>query len=89
MKMIQATSLNRSAVIPFQATNEPVPETTAGAYDAVRFNAMTHGILSRLVVLAHENGSDFDDLLSALIEEHRPAGRTERQIGRGSGRARV
>ncbi len=72
--------MNSSAVIPFQATNEPVPETTAGAYDAVRFNALKHGILSRLVVLAHENGNDFAELLAALIEEHKPAGMTERYL---------
>lgn len=57
MKMIQATSLNSSAVIPFQATNEPLPETTAGTYDAVRFNAMKHGILSRLALQEHEDGT--------------------------------
>lgn len=67
MKMIQATSLNSSAVIPFQATNEAVPATTIGTYDAVRYNAMKHGILSGLVVLAHEDGGDFADLLAALI----------------------
>lgn len=78
--MIQATSLNSSAVIPFQATNEAVPATTIGTYDAVRYNAMKHGILSGLVVLAHEDGGDFADLLAALIEEHKPAGMTERHL---------
>ena len=77
MKMIQATSLNSSAVLPFQATNEPVQATTTGTYDPVRYNAMKHGILSQLVVLAHENGADFTDLQAALIEEHKPAGMTE------------
>jgi hypothetical protein len=32
------------------------------------------------VVLAHEDGGDFADLLAALIEEHRPAGMTERHL---------
>lgn len=41
---------------------------------------MKHGILSRLVVLAHEDGGDFADLLAALIEEHKPAGMTERHL---------
>lgn len=41
---------------------------------------MKHGILSRLVVLAHEDHTEFDDLLAALIDEHRPAGMTERHL---------
>lgn len=55
-------------------------ESTAVSYQAVRFNAMKHGILSQLAVLAHEDRGDFDDLLAALIEEHRPAGITERHL---------
>jgi hypothetical protein len=54
------------------------------AYEAVRFNAMKHGILSELAVLAHEDHAEFDDLLAALIEEHRPAGMTERASDRGA-----
>lgn len=41
---------------------------------------MKHGILSRLVVLAHEDHAEYGDLLAALIEEHRPAGMTERHL---------
>ncbi len=71
-----------------EAINEVVPMTSeeasstarAGNYEPVRFNAMKHGILSRLVVLAHEDHSEFADLLAALIEEHRPAGMTERTL---------
>ena len=55
-------------------------DTPTASYDAVRFNAMKHGILSRLVVLAHEDHAEFADLLAALIEEHRPAGMTERHL---------
>jgi len=57
-----------------------VPVTRSGNYEPVRFNAMKHGILSRLVVLAHEDHAVFDDLLDALIAEHRPAGVTERHL---------
>jgi len=46
-------------------------------YGAVGYNAMKHGILSRLVVLSHENGEEFADLMAALIEKHQPAGMTE------------
>ena len=57
------------------------PEAVAsGSYEAVRFNAMKHGILSKLAVLAHEDHAEFDDLLAALIDEHRPAGMTERHL---------
>jgi hypothetical protein len=37
---------------------------------------MTHGILSKLTVLAHEDQAAFDALLAALIEEHLPSGMT-------------
>jgi hypothetical protein len=55
-------------------------ERKAGNYEAVRFNAMKHGILSRLAVLAHEDHAEFADLLAALIDEHRPGGMTERHL---------
>lgn len=58
----------------------PENETPPASYEAVRFNAMKHGILSKLVVLAHEDHAEFDDLLAALINEHRPAGITERHL---------
>lgn len=61
----------------------PLPATsgdTPAGYEAVKFNAMKHGILSRLAVLAHKNHSEFADLLAALIEEHRPGGMTERHL---------
>ena len=65
-------------VIPFQL-DLPDPAPTA-SYQAVRFNAMKHGILSRLVVLAHEDHAEFADLLAALMDEHRPTGMTERHL---------
>ena len=55
-------------------------DTPSASYEAVRFNALKHGILSRLAVLAHEDHAEFDDLLAALIDEHRPAGITERHL---------
>ena len=58
---------------------EPINEVT-GNYEAVRFNALKHGILSRLAVLAHEDHSEFADLLAALLDEHRPGGMTERHL---------
>ena len=60
---------------PINDTNTPV-----ASYDSVRFNAMKHGILSRLTVLAHEDQAEFSDLLAALLHEHQPAGMTERHL---------
>ena len=55
-------------------------DTPVASYEAVRFNAMKHGILSRLAVLAHEDQAEFSDLLVALLDEHQPAGMTERHL---------
>jgi hypothetical protein len=75
--MNMQTLENDSTVVACVATHS---ETPAANYEAVRFNAMKHGILSRLAVLAHEDGAEFADLLAALIDEHRPAGITERHL---------
>lgn len=80
MQTLHTESPNSAAVIPFppgDAEAAPVPK---GGYENVRFNAMKHGILSKLAVLAHEDHAEFDDLLVSLLEEHRPAGMTERHL---------
>lgn len=59
---------------------EVEPSTRVSNYEPVRFNAMKHGILSKLAVLAHEDHAEFDDLLAALLDEHRPTGMTERHL---------
>lgn len=69
-----------NAIVQFPPLQEPAPIGTVGNYEPVRFNAMKHGILSRLVVLAHEDHTEFADLLAALMDEHRPAGMTERHL---------
>ena len=69
---------NNSAVILFPVTD--TEDMTPSNYEPVRYNAMKHGILSKLVVLSHENGEEFADLMAALIEEHQPAGMTERHL---------
>jgi hypothetical protein len=61
------------------STENQIPIQT-GNYEAVRYNAMKHGILSKLVVLPHEDRSEFDDLLAGLIEEHQPTGMTEKHL---------
>jgi hypothetical protein len=69
---------NDTAVVYLPATDSEI--TQSNNYEPVRYNAMKHGILSRLVVLSHENGDEFADLMAALIEEHQPAGMTERHL---------
>ena len=77
MHTIEAKTINDSVLL---TRDQAVPVATAGNYQPVRFNAMKHGILSRLAVLAHEDHAEFDDLLAALLDEHRPAGMTERHL---------
>jgi hypothetical protein len=69
---------NDSATIPFPANEIATP--AASNYEAVRFNAMQHGILSRYTVLPHENADEYRALLTALAEEHQPAGATEAHL---------
>jgi len=54
--------------------------TTQGNYAPVRYNAMTHGILSKLVVLPHEDNDEFERILDALVVEHQPSGPTEMHL---------
>lgn len=68
---------NDSTGVACVVTDSDVPNVS---YEAVRFNALKHGILSRLAVLAHEDHAEFDDLLAALLDEHQPAGMTERHL---------
>lgn len=73
-------TIEHAVVTTNQIPGEIAPVPSANQYDAVRFNAMTHGILSKLTVLAHEDQTEFAGLLAALIDEHRPAGMTERHL---------
>lgn len=77
MRTLEAATINAPELI---TRNEAAAVATAGNYEPVRFNAMKHGILSRLAVLAHEDHAEFADLLAALLDEHRPAGMTERHL---------
>ena len=77
MATIEAKTINPATLI---TREEAAPVARAGNYEPVRFNALKHGILSKLVVLAHEDHAEFADLLAALMDEHRPAGMTERHL---------
>lgn len=76
---MQTTTTNLSEVIPFPATVADERSSLTG-YANVRFNAIKHGVLSRHVVLAHEDGAEFGNLLAALVAEHQPAGPTEAHL---------
>ena len=52
----------------------------SGNYEPVKFNAMTHGVLSRHTVLPHEDRSEYNDLQMLLIQEHQPEGPTEAHL---------
>jgi len=76
-RTIEQETINEAAVI---TRDDAAPMARRPNYEPVRFNALKHGILSKLVVLAHEDHAEFDDLLAALLEEHQPAGMTERHL---------
>lgn len=69
---------NDSTVISFPETD--VKDVANNNYQPVRYNAMKHGILSKLVVLVHEDADEFSDLLTSLVEEHQPARPTEMHL---------
>jgi len=78
MTTIDADTPHDSTLTPHLATVTDNP--LSSGYEAVRFNAMKHGILSKLAVLAHEDAGEFADLLAALVEEHQPTGITEQHL---------
>ncbi len=77
MATIESETINEAVLV---TRDEVTVAEKAGNYEPVRFNAMKHGILSSLVVLPHEDHAEYGDLLAALVEEHRPAGMTERHL---------
>src|SRR4029077_20080368 len=58
----------------------PAAVASAGNYQATRFNAMQHGVLSRYTVLPWENEDEYRTLLDALVAEHAPQGPTEEHL---------
>jgi len=55
-------------------------KSNQGNYQAVTLNAVKHGVLSKRVVLPHEDEAEFSELLEALVNEHQPAGMTEQHL---------
>ena len=53
---------------------------TSGSYELTRFNALTHGVLSRHLVLPWEDRAEYQALLATLVAEHQPTGPTEAHL---------
>jgi hypothetical protein len=49
----------------------------SASYEATRFNAIQHGVLSRLAVLPWEDRGEYRALPDVLVAEHAPNGPTE------------
>jgi hypothetical protein len=49
-------------------------------YDASKYNALKHGVLSKYTVMHWENRNDYDALLSSLIDEYKPTNATEEHL---------
>ena len=58
----------------------PTSVASTGNYEATRFNALQHGVLSRYAVLPWEDRSEYQALLDALVSEHAPNGPTEEHL---------
>jgi len=67
-KQIDANRLN--------AQKSTGPNTPEGR-DAVRFNALRHGLRAKQAVLENENEQEFQEMLEAFEAEHQPIGPTE------------
>ena len=52
----------------------------ANGYDASKYNALKHGVLSKYTVMHWENRDDYDALLSSLIDEYKPTNATEEHL---------
>jgi hypothetical protein len=58
----------------------PPLQALPGGYEASRFNALRHGVLSKHTVLSWEDKAEYEALLSALVQEHAPHGPTEEHL---------
>ena len=53
---------------------------STNSYGLTRFNALSHGVLSRYTVLPWESQDEYRQLLAALVTEHAPLGPTEEHL---------
>ena len=74
------TAFNPETPTAGDAAAQLVADPSPKPYEAVRFNALKHGILSRYTVLSHESHADYESLVNSLMDEHLPAGATEQHL---------
>jgi hypothetical protein len=58
----------------------PAELTPCGNYQATRFNALRHGVLSRYTVLPWEDEAEYQSRLGGLVAEDAPVGPTEEHL---------
>jgi hypothetical protein len=58
----------------------PRQATGTESYQATRFNALRHGVLSQFTILPWEDEEEYCGLLDALVAEHKPKGPTEEHL---------
>jgi hypothetical protein len=61
-------------------STEVLPPARGGNYEAARFNALRHGLLSQYTVLPWEDREEYRALIEALVCEHEPRGPTEEHL---------
>jgi len=61
-------------------TNGEVLAPQTSSYEATRFNALRHGVLSKYTVLPWEDKSDYEALIQSLVDEYHPEGPTEEHL---------
>ena len=64
----------------FNSSTDDKEAAKAIGYDASKYNALKHGILSKYTVMHWENRDDYDALLGSLIDEYKPANATEEHL---------
>src|SRR5215467_5275033 len=70
---------DNASQIPTEIASPPLRELHDG-YDASRFNALRHGVLSAHTVLPWEDKAEYEALLNALVKEYAPHGPTEEHL---------
>ena len=67
-------------VIREEAPDQDGRAPAVAGYALSRLNPVRHGLTARSPLLPWEDGAELEALLDALVEEHRPAGPTERHL---------
>src|SRR5262245_54311258 len=70
------TSMRRIEANRVNAQRSTGPRTVEGK-NAVRWNALKHGLLTKAAVLPQEDRAEYEQLLAALMEEYQPVGTLE------------